>query len=96
VHPGVPRRGRHEATAFFFDNLDSATVTSEGPGREKLAAEMSGAVIALARNGDPNHDALAPWDAYEQTRRATMLFATESKPADDPAGDERKLWEGVI
>ncbi|MFI5054218.1 MAG: carboxylesterase/lipase family protein, partial [Acidimicrobiia bacterium] len=81
---------------FFFDNLDTATVTSSGPGREKLAAEMSNTVVALAANGDPNHDRLASWTGYESTRRATMLFGVESKLADDPDGDERALWDGVI
>jgi para-nitrobenzyl esterase len=81
---------------FFFDNLDSATVSSSGPGREKLAAEMSGSVVALARNGDPNHDRLASWAGYEPSRRATMLFDVESTLVDDPDGAERAVWEHII
>jgi para-nitrobenzyl esterase len=81
---------------FFFDNLESATVSSTGPAREKLAGEMSGSVVALARNGDPNHDQLASWSSYDPTRRATMLFDMESTLVDDPNGDERALWADII
>jgi para-nitrobenzyl esterase len=81
---------------FFFDNLESATVSSMGPAREKLATEMSRSVVALAGNGDPNHDRLIGWPAYEPKRRATMLFDVESSLVDDPNGDERTLWADVI
>ncbi|HEX5585753.1 MAG TPA: carboxylesterase family protein [Acidimicrobiia bacterium] len=81
---------------FFFDNLDAATVTSEGPGRVQLAAEMSGAVVALARAGDPNHDGLAPWETYDTDRRATMLFGEKSIIDDDPDGAERELWGNIV
>jgi para-nitrobenzyl esterase len=80
---------------FFFDNLESATVSSVGPGREKLAAEMSRSVVALAKNGDPNHDRLVCWTTYEPARRATMLFDVESSLVDDPNRDERTLWADV-
>ena len=81
---------------FFFDNLESATVSSVGPAREKLAAEMSGSVVALARNGDPNHDRLTTWTDYEATRRTTMIFDVESALVDDPDGYERGVWSGII
>jgi para-nitrobenzyl esterase len=81
---------------FFFDNLDSATVSSSGPAREKLATEMSRSVVALAKNGDPNHDRLAKWVDYEPAKRATMLFDVESALVDDPDGAERELWAGII
>lgn len=93
---GIIAAGHGVDYPFFFDNLDSATVTSEGPGREQLAAEMSGAVVALARNGDPNHDGLAPWDTYDAKRRATMLFGQKSVIDDDPDGDERMLWDDIV
>ncbi|CAB4363686.1 unannotated protein [freshwater metagenome] len=81
---------------FFFHNLAAATVTSEGPGRERLTAEMSGAVVALARNGNPSHAGLVPWDTYDASRRATMLFAEKSAMDDDPHGDERALWDDIV
>jgi para-nitrobenzyl esterase len=93
---GLLRAGHGVDYPFFFDNLESAAVSSSGPGREKLAAEMSGSVLALARNGDPNHDGLARWAGYDSTRRATMLFDVESALVDDPDGDERELWVDII
>jgi para-nitrobenzyl esterase len=81
---------------FFFDNLASAAVSNSGPRREHLATEMSNSVVALAKNGDPNHDRLTNWDPYDSARRATMLFDVESSLVDDPNADERMLWEGIV
>jgi para-nitrobenzyl esterase len=96
VFDGLLGAGHGVDYPFFFDNLESATVSSFGPAREKLAAEMSGSVVAFARHGDPNHDRIASWDRYEATHRKTMLFNVESVLANDPDGDERELWAGII
>jgi para-nitrobenzyl esterase len=80
---------------FFFSNLDAATVSSAGPGRQVLAAQMSGALLALASAGDPNHEGLPKWAGYDRDRRSTMLFGVDSGAVDDPNGDERALWDGV-
>jgi para-nitrobenzyl esterase len=40
-------------------------------------------------NGDPG------WAPYETVHRTTGLLAEDVSPADDPAGDERALWEGI-
>ena len=81
---------------FFFDNLDSALVSTSGPAREQLAAQMSGAVLELARSGDPNHDRLPDWPRYVDAQRATMLFDRTSTLAEDPDGEERQVWDDVI
>jgi para-nitrobenzyl esterase len=92
---GALKAGHGVDYPFFFDNLDAATVTSEGPGRERLAGQMSGALAAFAATGDPNHAGLPTWPAYDRETRPTMLFDVESKVVDDPAGDERRLWDGI-
>ena len=42
---------------FFFDNLDKAPA-ADGPHAAPLVRAMSGALVALAPHGDPNHDAI--------------------------------------
>ena len=42
--------------------------------------------MAFARTGDPNHPGLPTWPAYDDARRATMIFNTTSRVGDDPNG----------
>lgn len=89
---GILKAGHGVDYPFFFDNLDTAIVTSEGPGRAELAAQMTGALLAFARTGDPNHDGLPEWPRYDAERRATMVFDQDCHVLDDPDGAERALW----
>jgi len=79
---------------FTFDVLD--------PGRKDLAAaqavadQFSGAWLAFAKNGDPNHQGMPRWDAYDLDRRATMVFGTDTACLDDPWGSERRAWDEVV
>jgi para-nitrobenzyl esterase len=93
---GMLKAGHGVDYPFFFDNLDAATVSSEGPGRDVLAAQMSGAVAAFAANGDPGHEGLPDWPAYDSDRRATMMFGLDSRVVDDPDSGERRLWDGIV
>ena len=69
-----------------------------GPEAVALAARMSEAWISFATRGDPKSkkSGLPPWPAYDSERRATMLFNNESKVVNDPAGDERKVMDGIL
>jgi para-nitrobenzyl esterase len=78
-------------SSFFFDTLGAATVAADGP--DSLAKQASGAVVALAASGSPQHDGLPEWPAYDTTRRATMLFDVESTVCDDPEAGVRKLFD---
>lgn len=76
---------------FVFDNLDQPGIevfTGTGPERAAIAARMSQAWLAFARAGDPG------WPEYSVERRATMRIDAEWELVDDPAGHERKLWDG--
>jgi para-nitrobenzyl esterase len=54
---------------------------------------MSEAWLAFARTGDPNHDELASWPAYDTGRRATMIFNRgRCEVVNDPWGPERAAW----
>jgi para-nitrobenzyl esterase len=35
------------------------------------------------------------WAAYDAARRTTGLLAEDVRAVDDPAGDERAVWEGI-
>jgi para-nitrobenzyl esterase len=35
------------------------------------------------------------WADYDAARRTTGLLAEDVTAVDDPAGDERALWEGI-
>jgi len=86
---------------LVFDNVDKpGALTGTGPEARACAAAMSGAFIALARHGDPNGPgpsgpAAATWPRYDLNRRPTMIFDTQSHVADDPRGEERRLFDAV-
>lgn len=83
-------------TAFFFDNTDAARVTQQGPGRDRLAAQTSAALVSLAGRGSPHHEGLPQWPPYEVGRRATMLFDVESRVVGDPAADAREILQSIL
>jgi para-nitrobenzyl esterase len=75
---------------FVYDNVDVAKdELGTGSDRYGLATLMSGAWVAFARTGNPNHNGMANWPAYEAGERATMIFNTpESKVVDNPSHEE--------
>lgn len=85
---------------FVFDNLDRPGVELfVGPlndGARRLASVTSAAWLAFARAGDPGHEGLPEWPAYEPGRRATMELGATCVLHDDRHGDERVLWDGVL
>jgi para-nitrobenzyl esterase len=81
---------------FFFDNLAAApgmvgASAQDVRSAQPLADIMSETLIAFARTGDPNHDSLPHWPAYNLSTRPTMMWNTTSKILDDPRGRERQL-----
>jgi para-nitrobenzyl esterase len=73
---------------FAFDNLaaaGAAEVTGDHAPQE-LADAMHGAFVRFVTEGDPG------WPAYEDERRAGMVFDATSKVVDDPYGFERETW----
>ena len=79
---------------LVFDNVrQPGSRTGEGAEAQALADRMSGALLALARHGDPNHGGLARWEPYSMARRQTLLFDVPATLADDPRGGERRFWQ---
>jgi len=75
---------------FVFENVEIAK-TEIGEGRElyPLAEKMSGAWVAFARTGNPNHKGLSNWPAFTPNQRDTMVFNNECKAVKDPYHEEK-------
>lgn len=75
--------GREVRGALQGPNADS----------QRLADELSSAVVAFAATGDPNTERLPRWAPYDTARRTTMVFDTpRSHVESDYRGEFRKLW----
>jgi para-nitrobenzyl esterase len=92
---GPLRSGHGFEIPFVFANVGGEVMRSS-PSRERLADEMSEAWLAFARTGDPSHDGIGEWPAYDIARRTTMVFGYGgSAPEDDPRGVDRAAWDGL-
>lgn len=65
-----------------FHNIDLIEVYGSED-CEKLQEEVSGAWVAFARTGNPNHDGLIHWPAYDASRAATMVFDKQTTVRDN-------------
>jgi len=75
---------------FVFENVDlSKSVVGDGQDRYALADRMSGAWVAFARTGNPNHKGLPKWEPFTADKRATMIFNDECRAVNDPYREER-------
>jgi para-nitrobenzyl esterase len=80
---------------FVFNNIEPIGLIGDGPDRLKLAAVFSGAWLAFARTGNPNHAGIPQWPTYDKAKRATMIFNTECRVENDPRSEERAAWDGI-
>jgi para-nitrobenzyl esterase len=77
--------------AFVFDNLhqrENEPLLGSAP-PQALADEVHCAWVSFITSGDPG------WPCYQIDRRTVRQFGTTSATIDDPAGEERRLWEGI-
>jgi para-nitrobenzyl esterase len=92
------RWGAHHGldVPFIFDNV-GLVPEKVGAGADvaRLASQMSAMCLAFARTGRPETPGLPAWPTYDLTRRATMVFDAKTRLADDPRGDERRLFAQV-
>jgi para-nitrobenzyl esterase len=77
---------------FVFDHPDLiGFMTGTGEERYQLAKQMSGAWVAFARTGNPNHSGIPTWSPWDPRRWTTMMFDRETVAREDPWGDERRM-----
>jgi para-nitrobenzyl esterase len=94
---GPLRAGHGFELPFVFDNARPPVLPIEAPELTELAARMSEAWLAFARDGDPGHADLPAWPAYTTGARSTMIFDTgDCVTHDDPFGAERRAWEAEV
>lgn len=96
VLDGRPLAYHCQDLAFWFDNVDLAVQATGGTeDAHRLAAKMSGALVAFAKTGAPAHAGLPAWPAYSSATRPTMVFENEKTTVkNDPDKDARTLVVG--
>jgi para-nitrobenzyl esterase len=71
--------------SYWFKNTD-LMVTHTGGGSEPrgVSDQMSAALLAFMRTGNPNCDAIPSWPAYNPEDAATMIFGVKSEVRNAP------------
>jgi para-nitrobenzyl esterase len=98
VLDGRPLAYHCQDLAFWFDNIDLAAQATGGTDdARRLAKVMSGALVAFARTGNPNHPGMPAWAPFDDAARTTMVFENERVTAkSDPDREARAiLMSGV-
>jgi para-nitrobenzyl esterase len=76
---------------FVFDTIDkpgARGLVGDAPSA-KAAAAAHATWVRFITTGDPG------WERYDTGRRVTGLLGEDVVATDDPAGDERALWDGI-
>jgi para-nitrobenzyl esterase len=80
---------------FVFDQPEVAPFTGSRPDRAELASAMSLAWATFAWTGNPSHEGIGAWPAYDLESRATMIFDVPGRVENDPGRAERLAWDQV-
>ena len=79
-----PRPAWHCADIpFVFHNAARVPCCNIAGVSDRLEGEVAGAVAAFARTGDPNHGEMAEWPAYEDGKKATMIFDRSTRAGEN-------------
>jgi para-nitrobenzyl esterase len=75
---------------FVFNNVHHLPeMVGTGPEIQPLADKLSAAWVAFARTGNPNHQGIPSWPAFNPTQRAVMVVDNEWKVVHDLNREER-------
>ena len=76
---------------FVFDTITRDDVRPRlGDAPSQAVADRVHRIwVEFVSGGDPG------WAPYDSAARTTGLLAESVRPVDDPAGDERALWDGI-
>jgi para-nitrobenzyl esterase len=80
---------------FVFDTL-GVMPAAQGPGSRALMDQMSTAWLRFAASGSPGHPRLPAWPPYSIEDRATMVLDESPRIENDPQGDVRNVWDGIV
>jgi len=91
VLDGRPLAFHCQDLAFWFDNIDLCVQATGGSeDARRLASQMSRALVAFARTGDPNHDGIPKWAPFTEGNRAMMIWDSTSEVKIDPDREARQ------
>jgi para-nitrobenzyl esterase len=85
------KAGHADGVQYFFGNVDGP-MSSKRDDRHAMSDVMRNTLVAFARSGNPNHDAIPDWPPFTTAERQTMVFDVPSRVERDPLGVERELW----
>ena len=71
-------------------------MSGTGSDADRLAGHMMDAWIAFARHGDPSHNGIGTWPAYEPDTRPTMVFDRETAATTEPFPVETAMWADLM
>jgi len=95
AHPTTtyPTKAAHAMEmAFKFNHPDNSSSAGKRVERYRAARNMSRAWATFARTGNPSHDEIPAWPAYDLETRATMFIDAECRVVKDPWAEERRVW----
>ena len=84
---------------FVFNRFDIPGMDQfcgTGPEARALGEKIIDAWISFARTGNPNHEGLPDWPAYDIEKRATMSLGKECKIINAAFDKEREVWKGIL
>jgi para-nitrobenzyl esterase len=92
VLDGRPLAYHCQDLAFWFDNVELC-LQSTGGGEEarRLASQMSRALVAFARTGNPNHDGIPEWQPFTDANRTMLIFDSTTETRVDPDRQARDV-----
>src|SRR5262249_26472252 len=83
---------------FVYDNVKASRLSADAPDAQALADQVSEALIAFFRTGDPNtpKSKLPSWPKFDAKTRPTMVFSSTPKLANDPIREQRlAMWDAM-
>ena len=85
--------------AFVWGTLSDTEVqyvTKRTEETTLISNQMMDCWINFAKSGNPSHQEIPQWPAYNLKNRPTMIFDKITKVVNDPHSEIRAVWEGVI
>lgn len=84
---------------FVFGTIGTTgddRMSGSGPDADRLSGQMMDAWTAFARTGDPSHDGIGRWPAYDPLERQTMVFGRDTAAQAAPFEEERAVWASLL
>jgi para-nitrobenzyl esterase len=81
----------HDVDASFHIARSPICGAGQAAGH-RMSDRLAGAWVAFASTGDPSHEGIPHWPAYDAATRATMIFNDDTRVENDPRSEIRRYW----